>query len=63
MKTGFKIIGWLIIIVITLFILTLEIKEIANCEGHEFVITSRYDYWHKGYRTVSKCINCGLVID
>lgn len=37
-------------------------QDIKECKEHEFVVTSEYNYF-LGYKTVSKCINCGLVID
>lgn len=36
--------------------------EIENCE-HDFVITSKYDFWRSSYKTISKCTKCGKVVE
>lgn len=36
--------------------------EIENCE-HDFVITSKYDFWRNSYKTISKCTKCGKVVE
>ena len=33
----------------------------AQCE-HDFVVSSKYDMWRSGYKTISKCYKCGLEI-
>lgn len=64
MKTGFRIVGWLILIIILLVVLNLpKARKINNCEQHDFAVTSEYVFFLDKYKTVSKCINCGLVID
>ena len=32
--------------------------NITECD-HEFVITSKYDWWRQSYKTISKCAKCG----
>lgn len=35
-----------------------------ECEQeHEWVITSKYDFWRNTYRTISKCSKCGKEIE
>lgn len=36
--------------------------EIENCE-HDFVITSKYDFWRNSYKTISKCTKCGKIVE
>lgn len=36
--------------------------EIENCE-HDFVITSKYDFWRNSYKTISKCAKCGKIVE
>lgn len=39
-------------------------KPVENsvvCE-HDWVITSEYSVWGRGYRTISKCSKCGEVV-
>lgn len=36
--------------------------EIENCE-HDFVITSKYDFWRSSYKTISKCAKCGKIVE
>lgn len=36
--------------------------EIENCE-HDFVITSKYDFWRSSYKTISKCTKCGKIVE
>ena len=31
---------------------------IESCE-HDWVITSKYDFWRQSYKTISKCSKCG----
>ena len=33
----------------------------ANCE-HEYVISSKYDWWFEQYKTISRCTKCGKEI-
>ena len=35
---------------------------IENCE-HDFVITSKYDFWRSSYKTISKCLKCGKIVE
>lgn len=36
-------------------------NSVENCE-HDWVISSEYSVWGRGYRTVSKCSKCGKVV-
>lgn len=36
--------------------------KIENCE-HDFVITSKYDFWRSSYKTISKCAKCGKIVE
>lgn len=36
--------------------------KIENCE-HDFVITSKYDFWRSSYKTISKCTKCGKIVE
>lgn len=38
-----------------------ETIEQIECE-HEFVITSKYNWWLDKYKTISKCVKCGKEI-
>lgn len=36
-------------------------NSVENCE-HDWVVSSEYSVWGRGYRTVSKCSKCGRVV-
>jgi hypothetical protein len=36
-------------------------NSVENCE-HDWVVSSEYSVWGRGYRTVSKCSKCGKVV-
>ena len=36
--------------------------KIENCE-HDFVVTSKYDFWRSSYKTISKCTKCGKIVE
>lgn len=36
--------------------------KIENCE-HDFVITSKYDFWGNSYKIISKCTKCGKIVE
>ena len=38
-----------------------SVETVDNCE-HDWVISSEYSVWGRGYRTVSKCSKCGKVV-
>lgn len=38
-----------------------SVETVDNCE-HDWVITSEYSVWGRGYRTISKCSKCGEVV-
>lgn len=69
-KIGEKIIViiciWIVFIVIVAAILSNKetyspVTENTECE-HEFVVTSKYDWWWRSYKTFSKCVKCGLEV-
>lgn len=37
-------------------------EQHKKCD-HEFVMTSKWDSFHQQYKTISKCIKCGLEIE
>lgn len=37
-------------------------QQYKKCD-HEFVMTSKWDSYHQQYKTISKCIKCGLEIE
>ena len=37
-------------------------KEQEDCE-HDWVITSKYDYFRECYKTISKCSKCGKEVE
>lgn len=57
-------------VVISLVMYNKEINQQENtiskaqeeCE-HDWVITSKYDYFRKSYKTISKCSKCGKEIE
>lgn len=38
-----------------------SVETVDNCE-HDWVVSSEYSVWSRGYRTVSKCSRCGKVV-
>ena len=38
-----------------------SVETVDNCE-HDWVTTSEYSVWGRGYRTISKCSICGKVV-
>lgn len=36
--------------------------KIENCE-HDFVTTSKYDFWGNSYKIISKCAKCGKIVE
>lgn len=38
------------------------IQQEENCQ-HEWVITSKYDYFRECYKTISKCSKCGKEVE
>ena len=38
------------------------IEQLTECE-HDWVVTSKYNFWLKCYKTVSKCSKCGKVME
>ena len=63
MKTGYKIIGWLVLIGAMICVCNLPKKQKINaCEQHEFVVTSEYNFFLGKYKTISKCVKCGLKV-
>ena len=68
-ETGEKIIA-LACTLLVLFIIILSMtmnKEVTapapenSCE-HEFVVSSKFNFWIKSYKTVSICQKCGLEV-
>lgn len=37
------------------------VETVDNCE-HDWVVSSEYSVWGRGYRTISKCSKCGKVV-
>lgn len=67
-----KIVSLVIILILVLIVLcgctevnentTEERKiEVVECE-HDWVITSKYDWFFSQYKTISKCSKCGTEI-
>lgn len=40
---------------------TTQTKQVKECE-HDWVVTSKYNFWTNSYRTISKCSKCGKII-
>lgn len=38
------------------------VKKEVGCE-HDWVTTSRYDFWTNTYKIISKCSECGQVVE
>lgn len=41
---------------------TTQTKQVKECE-HDWVVTSKYNFWTESYKTISKCSKCGKVIE
>lgn len=54
------VIGILILMIVGLVGCTEKVTE-TPCD-HDWVITSKWDWWRNSYKTVSKCSKCGKVI-
>ena len=39
-----------------------QTKQVKECE-HDWVVTSKYNFWTESYKTISKCSKCGKVIE